>query len=126
MNSLEQLTEFLTEKWLLEKINNLPKGKSCAIIALNKTQLSLLKLILKPLLKSHQNENGLIDLFDGHKSIQPNRITLTSIDYVKGFEFFSTIIPIPYTDEFDQFQKARVYTAITRATDDLTIFLIKE
>lgn len=29
-------------------------------------------------------------------------------------------------DDLDQFQKARVYTSITRATDDLTIFLIEE
>jgi DNA helicase IV len=56
----------------------------------------------------------------------PGRIILTSIDYVKGLEFFSVILPVPFKDDLDQFQKARVYTSITRATDDLTIFLIEE
>ena len=125
VSSLEELSNILNKEWLLEKINFLPDGKSCAIIALNKTQLSFLKLLLKPLMNNDSNKE-LIDVFDGTGTIHPKRITLTSIDYVKGLEFFSVIIPLPYTDDFDQFQKARVYTALTRATDDLTVFLIDE
>lgn len=123
---LDDFSNILTKEYLLRKIESLPDGKSCAIITLNKTQLNLLKFLLKPLIKSPDNNEGLIDLFTNYQSIQPKRIILTSIDYVKGLEFFSVILPVPFKDDLDQFQKARVYTSITRATDDLTIFLIEE
>ena len=121
VSSLKEFTTLMNDNWVQEKINFLPQKKSCAIIALNKVQFTLLQILLKS-----QIERGLIEIFDGNGTIKAQKLTLTSIDYVKGLEFFSTIIPLPHTDEFDQFEKARVYTALTRATDDLTVFLIAE
>lgn len=121
ISSLKELTTLINDNWIQEKVKFLPSNKSCAIIALNKVQFTLLQILLKS-----QIERGLIDIFDGNRTIKPQKLTLTSIDYVKGLEFFSTIIPLPHTDNFDQFEKARVYTALTRATDDLTVFLIDE
>lgn len=121
VSSLKEFTTLMNDNWIQEKINFLPQKKSCAIIALNKVQFTLLQILLKS-----QIERGLIEIFDGNGTIKPQKLTLTSIDYVKGLEFFGTIIPLPHTDDFNQFEKSRVYTTLTRATDDLTVFLIAE